>query len=160
MDYLGFSPGQTDQTVKALNSLLANYQVYYQNLRNFHWNVSGENFFDLHEKFEGLYTIARERIDEIAERILTLRQRPTSTLSDYLNEAAVEEYGEITNSDEMVGKILENHAVIIQSMRNVLREADSISDEGTIDMVGGFLSDIEKSSWMLDAWLMNRPVLV
>ncbi|MEL6668157.1 MAG: ferritin-like domain-containing protein, partial [Bacteroidota bacterium] len=98
--------------------------------------------------------------DEIAERILTLRQRPMSTLSDYLNEATVEEYGEVTNSDEMVGKILENHAVIIQSMRNVLREADNISDEGTIDMVGGFLSDIEKSSWMLDAWLMNRPVLV
>ncbi|MEM6396836.1 MAG: DNA starvation/stationary phase protection protein [Bacteroidota bacterium] len=158
MNYLGFKPGQTDRTVDALNNLLADYHIYYQNLRNFHWNVSGENFFDLHEKFETLYTVARDRIDEIAERILTLRERPVSTMSDYLKRADVDEYGTITNSNEMVEKILANHATIIQTMRGVLKEANEISDEGTIDMVGSFLADIEKSSWMLDAWLKNSAV--
>ena len=156
MNYLGFTKEQVAPTGKALNQLLANYQVYYQNLRNFHWNISGENFFDLHEKFEELYVVARETIDELAERILTLRLRPVSTLSGYLDAADAREYGIVNNSQEMVKKILENHAVLIKSMRLVLKEAGEINDEGTIDLIGGTLSAFEKSSWMLDAWLANQ----
>lgn len=152
MNYLGISKEKAAPTGKALNQLLADYQVYYQNLRNFHWNVSGHNFFDLHEKFEELYTDARGKIDDIAERILTLRFRPVSTLTDYLKMAKVEEYGRVLDDEEMVSKLLENHTVIIADMRKVLKEAGKISDEGTIDMVGGFLSSFEKMSWMLDAW--------
>ncbi|MEM9849928.1 MAG: DNA starvation/stationary phase protection protein, partial [Bacteroidota bacterium] len=126
--------------------------VYYQNLRNYHWNVNGENFFDLHEKFEGLYSDAREKIDELAERILTLREVPVSQFSEYLRRAEVEE-AQITHDEyEMVNTILENHSTIIQSCRRVIKEADKSHDEGTIDMIGGFLADLEKQSWMLDAW--------
>lgn len=152
MNYLGFSKEKVAPTGVALNQLLADYQVYYQNLRNFHWNVSGHNFFDLHEKFEELYTDARAKIDEIAERILTLRLRPVSTLTAYLEMAKVTEYGRELDDEEMVRKLLENHKVIIADMRVVLEEADKITDEGTIDMIGGFLSNFEKLSWMLDAW--------
>ena len=70
-------------TVVELNTLLADYHIYYQNLRNFHWNILGDNFFELHEKFEELYTDARVKIDEIAERILTLRYHPMSNLKDF-----------------------------------------------------------------------------
>ena len=160
MNYLGISKEKAAPTAKALNQLLADYQIYYQNLRNFHWNVSGHNFFDLHAKFEELYTDARVKIDEIAERILTLRMRPVSTLSAYLEMARVEEYGKVLDDEEMVRKLLENHKVIIADMRTVIDEADEISDEGTIDMVGGFLSSFEKMSWMLDAWYskLNKVV--
>lgn len=152
MNYLGISKEKAAPTGEALNQLLADYQVYYQNLRNFHWNVSGHNFFDLHAKFEELYTDAREKIDDIAERILTLRMRPVSTLTDYLKMAKVEEYGRVLDDEEMVRKLLENHKVIIDDMRKVIAEADAITDEGTIDLIGGFLSSFEKLSWMLDAW--------
>ena len=87
MNYLGFDEYQTAKTVKTLDKLLASYQVYYQNLRNFHWNVEGENFFDLHAKFEKLYKDARVKIDEIAERILTLRHRPGVRRQDLAAQA-------------------------------------------------------------------------
>ena len=160
MNYLGLSLEQVAPTGKALNQLLANYQVYYQNLRNFHWNVSGHDFFDLHEQFEELYNDARLQIDEIAERILTLRMRPLSTLSAYIEQSDAEQYGEVVNEAEMVKKLLENHRVLIASMREVIARAGKINDEGTVDLVGGILSGFEKKSWMLDAWYERKNKVV
>jgi len=156
MNYLGFSESTMAPVGRTLNQLLANYQVYYQNLRNFHWNVSGENFFDLHAKFEELYVDAREKIDELAERILTIRLRPLSTLSGYLKTATVREAGEVLGDRDMVAAILDNHRIIITSMRKVLDAAGEVGDEGTIDLVGGMLSEFEKNTWMLDAWFLNK----
>lgn len=152
MNYLGLNQEQVANTGKALNQLLANYQLYYQNLRNFHWNITGENFFDLHEKFEELYEDARVEIDEIAERLLTLRLRPLSTISAYLESAKVKEAGKVLDSQKMVKTILENHQILIADMRTIISRANKVEDEGTIDMIGGFLSKMEKKSWMLDAW--------
>lgn len=152
MNYLGLNQEQVANTGKALNQLLADYQLYYQNLRNFHWNISGQNFFDLHIKFEELYEDARVKIDEIAERLLTLRLRPLSTTSAYLESAKIEEAGKVTDSHKMVKIILENHQILIADMRTIISRAGEVEDEGTIDMIGGFLSAMEKKSWMLDAW--------
>jgi starvation-inducible DNA-binding protein len=152
MNYLGFNKDKVAETGIKLNELLANYQVYYQNLRNFHWNISGENFFVLHQKFEELYNDARLKIDEIAERVLTLRLRPMSTLNEYLNNSAIEEADYVKDTHKMIDIILDNHRVLISCMRNVLETAGDIKDEGTVDMIGGFLSELEKTSWMLDAW--------
>lgn len=152
MNYLGFKPETVENTVTELNTLLSNYQIYYQNLRNYHWNISGEHFFDLHVKFEDLYNEAKINIDEIAERILTLRKKPASTLKDYLKMADVKERS--TNDPKtMVGNILEDHKTLIKNLRKVIKTAGEASDEGTIDMTAGFLSSVEKNSWMLDAWL-------
>jgi starvation-inducible DNA-binding protein len=152
MNYIGIKPNNVEQTVTQLNKLLSNYHVYYQNLRNYHWNISGEHFFDLHEKFEELYNEAKINIDEIAERILTLRQKPTSTLKEYLEQADIKEMSTM-DSKEMVKNIIENHAQLISNMRKVIECAGEANDEGTIDMVGGFLASVEKNSWMLDAWV-------
>jgi starvation-inducible DNA-binding protein len=158
MNYLGINQKEAQKTGEALNLMLANYQVYYQNLRNFHWNISGENFFDLHIKFEELYNDARLKIDEIAERLLTLRLRPLSTLSGYLKTAEIKEAKDVSDSREMVAIVLKNHQALIVNMRQIIATANEISDEGTIDMVGGFLSQLEKTSWMLDAWLGNFSI--
>lgn len=156
MNYLGIDKYKTATTVKELNQLLACYHVYYQNLRNFHWNVAGENFFDLHAKFEDLYSDARIKIDEIAERILTLRHRPVSNMSNYLNESKIDEAGKVTDDREMVKITLSNHQELIKCMRNTIEAAGDANDEGTIDMIGGFLSEMEKMSWMLDAWYARK----
>ena len=152
MNYLGIKPSELEKTTELLNKLLANYHVYYQNLRNYHWNITGEHFFDLHAIFEGLYNEAKINIDEIAERILTLRMKPMSTLAEYLKEAEVKEYS-TENSKEMVESILSDHKKLISNMREVLTIAGKAGDEGTVGLVGGFLSSVEKNSWMLDAWL-------
>ncbi|MCB0520212.1 MAG: DNA starvation/stationary phase protection protein [Lewinellaceae bacterium] len=156
MNYLGFKNKELSTTVKGLNQLLADYHVYYQNLRNFHWNVEGQNFFALHIQFEELYQDARTKIDEIAERILTLRERPTSTMSEYLKHSNVKESGKVIQDTRMVEILLENHKVLIESMREVIGAADNAGDEGTIDMISGFLGFIEKKSWMLDAFMARK----
>jgi starvation-inducible DNA-binding protein len=156
MNYLGLNQAENKTTVNQLNKLLADYQLYYQNLRNFHWNIKGENFFDLHNQFEALYQDAREKIDEIAERILTLQYRPLSSLSDYLTIGEVEEAGKVTEDRQMVLTILENHRILIKDMRETLAAADTSKDEGTTDLIGGFLSELEKKSWMFNAWVKEK----
>lgn len=152
MNYLGLNENKTKEVVSGLNILLANYHVYYQRLRNFHWNIKGKHFFVLHEKFEGLYNDAKVKIDDIAERILTLRNKPVSWLSDYLDMSELEEVHVELNDTAMADRILEDHKVLIKNMRSILTIAEDVQDEGTVDMISGFLADIEKSSWMIDSW--------
>lgn len=156
MNYLGFDKNEVTNTVKQLNQLLANYHIYYQNLRNFHWNIEGENFFALHTEFEALYNDARVKIDEIAERILTLRHRPLSTISDYMKLSEIKEAKVIVEDREMVLIVLNNHKILIKNFRKTLEAASKSDDEGTVDMIGSFLENMEKSSWMLDAWATRR----
>ncbi len=155
MNYLNLDKKKTTATAKELNVLLADYHLYYQKLRNFHWNVVGKNFFDLHIKFEDMYEDAKMKVDEIAERILTLRFQPTSNLTDYLKMSNLKESSSDIKDLEMVKILLEDHGKLLIQMRKVVEKADAAGDEGTIDMIGGFIGHIEKVSWMLDAWTMK-----
>jgi starvation-inducible DNA-binding protein len=141
--------------VVELNTLSANDQVYYQKLRRFHWNILGENFFDLHNKFEELYTDARTKIDEIAERVLTLRHHPMSKLSDYLEISEVKEVSPLKSDRSMVLETLNDHKILLKQMSSVIEKAENASDEGTIDLIGAYIREMEKSSWMLNAWTKN-----
>lgn len=155
MNYLNLDSAKTEKTVEQLNTLLADYHLYYQKLRNFHWNVVGRNFFDLHEQFELMYEDAKVKVDEIAERILTLRYQPTSNYSDYLKMSNLKESKSEFKDVEMVTIILEDHGKLLKQMRVVVETADKAGDEGTIDLVGAYIRELEKTSWMLDAWKMR-----
>lgn len=153
MNYLGIANEKLSQTAKALNSLLANYHVYYQNLRAFHWQIKGENFFELHRFFEELYTEAAVTIDEIAERILSLRFLPITTLEGYLEEAEIKSETTLGCTDGMmISRIISDHKILIEKMRAALEMAGEAGDSGTEDLISATLRNIEKKSWMLDAW--------
>ncbi|WP_339649474.1 Dps family protein [uncultured Salegentibacter sp.] len=155
MSYLGLDKEKTSKTVDELNVLLADYHLYYQKLRNFHWNVIGKNFFDLHEKFEELYDDAKLKVDEIAERILTLRYTPISNLTDYLEASNLKESKADLTDYEMIETLLKDHGTLLKQMRSVVETADKAGDEGTIDLIGAYIRELEKTSWMLDAWKMK-----
>lgn len=152
MSYFQLDHKKTITTVSELNILLANYQLYYQKLRNFHWNVVGNNFFQLHIKFEELYNDALLKIDEIAERILTLRHQPLSNYSDYLKESSILEPKSNLTDIEMVQSVIEDHNVLLHQLRKVANAANNAEDDGTNDIVGGYIRDLEKVSWMLEAY--------
>jgi starvation-inducible DNA-binding protein len=156
MNYLGISKEKLTPVVEGLNEILASYQIYYQNLRSFHWHVEGQNFFELHNIFEGLYNDAKVKIDEIAERILTLRFYPKGNLSDYLHLSSIPEAGNIIEDEQMVMTILENHHRLINQLRDVINKSSDVNDEGTVDLLAGILGNLEKKSWMLDAWTSKR----
>lgn len=156
MNYLNLDKEKTSNTAKELNILLSDYHMYYQKLRNFHWNIVGRNFFDLHNQFEEMYEDAKVKIDEIAERILTLRLRPTSNFSEYIETSNIKEASGTTKDVDMVKKLLNDHGVLLTQMRKVVEVAEKAEDEGTIDLIGGYIGYIEKVSWMLDAWSMKN----
>ncbi len=155
MNYLGLDEKKTVNTVKELNVLLADYHLYYQKLRNFHWNVIGKNFFDLHVKFEELYEDAKTKVDEIAERILTLRFQPTSNLSEYMDIASIKESPSNISDSDMIKTLLSDHGILLKQLRKVSEIAEKGGDEGTVDLMGGYIGELEKTSWMLDAWKMK-----
>lgn len=136
-----------------LNELLATYQVYYQNLRNFHWNVKGPLFFELHAKFEELYNDAVLKVDEVAERILTIDARPLSSFSEYLAVSKIQEAKGVHDTTEMVKTIKGNLTVIVAKENEVLSLANAAGDEGTITLLTDYITQQEKVLWMLKAYL-------
>ncbi|WP_438424019.1 Dps family protein [Aquimarina macrocephali] len=142
----------TTKTIEALNILLADYHIHYQKLRNFHWNITGPHFFELHVKFEEFYEDAKLKIDEIAERILTLRGKPVSNFSSYLDLSSIKEVDTTLADYEMVAAILEDHKALLNQLKIVTTAAEDIKDDGTLDITGTYIGEIEKTSWMLNAW--------
>ena len=95
------------------------------------------------------------KVDEIAERILTLRHQPVSNFSDYLKTSSIKESDSDKTDIEMIEILLEDHGIILKQMRKVVETADKGGDEGTIDLIGAYIRELEKTSWMLDAWRMK-----
>lgn len=155
MSYLNIKDEKLVPVVVELNTLLADYHIYYQKLRSNHWNVLGQNFFDLHNKFEEMYNDAKVKIDEIAERILTLRFHPMSTFKDYFKVSAITEKDDLKSDLDMVKETLNDHKILLKQMSAVIKKAEAISDEGTIDLIGAYIRELEKTSWMLNAWSKN-----
>ena len=136
-----------------LNILLANYSVFYQNTRGAHWNIKGEQFFVLHPKFEELYDNLVLKIDEIAERILTLGHVPNHNYSDYLKVSTIKESKEVHNGKKCVEDILNSFKVVIDLQRELLEITDKANDEGTNALVSGYITEQEKDVWMYNAYL-------
>ena len=135
-----------------LQGLLADWSVYYQKLRNYHWNVKGPLFFELHVKFEELYTDAALKVDEIAERILTLGERPVSTMAGFLETASLKEDAGTPSAEEMVKNLVADTQALIQSQREIGRLADEANDVGTLNLLDGIADEQEKTLWMLRAY--------
>lgn len=152
-EILGLKEKETAQVVDKLNELLANYQVYYQNLRGFHWNIKGATFFELHAKFEELYDDAVEKIDEIAERILTVGGAPLHTFEDYLATSTVKPAKNLTDAETTVSTTLDNIAVLIKLERQAIPLAQAAEDEGTLTILTEYISEQEKLVWMLRAYM-------
>jgi starvation-inducible DNA-binding protein len=153
---IGLSEKKSNRLAEELNVLLAGYQLYYQNLRGFHWNIKGPAFFELHVKFEELYDDAVLKIDEIAERILTLGGTPLHTFTDYLRHSTVKEAANITDGEGTVGITLANLKTLLELERGILGLAGEAGDEGTNSLMSDYITQQEKTVWMLSAYLGKK----
>lgn len=153
---IGLNAEKSKQVVELLNELLANYQIYYQNLRGFHWNIRGNRFFVLHAKFEELYNDAFEKIDEIAERILTLGGVPLHSYAAYAKVATLKAKENVTDGDECLRAVIADVLVLLKQEREILSLAAEVEDEGTQDLLAPYVSGQEKLLWMLNAYLNEK----
>ncbi|MEI6947027.1 Dps family protein [Paraflavisolibacter sp. H34] len=150
---IGLDSEQAKQLAGKLNLLLANYQLFYINARGFHWNITGEKFFELHAKFEELYTDLLVKVDEIAERILTLGFTPTHSFSAYLKEATIPEATNVSEGKQAVGNIVQAFQTLLQLEREILALSGDAGDEGTNALMSDYIREKEKLVWMYSAYL-------
>ena len=152
LDYLNLNEAKVLNIVAGLQQLLADFQVHYTNLRGFHWEIKGRGFFVLHEKFESMYDDAAAKIDEIAERILTLGGTPENKFSEYLKVARVPEVSGVSRSSEAVENVLATYKHFIAEERKLIDLANEANDAVTADLLTGYLKEQEKMIWMLVAF--------
>ena len=143
----------TTKMMTVFNQLIASYHVFYQNLRNFHWNVEGQNFYTLHELFENQYNKAKTNIDDIVERQITIGVKPLSKMSDYLEQSKIAEANLGLTDRQMMNVLYDNQSVLITLLNNTIDWAKDNDDEATIDLLGSILSDMEIDNWQFAAWL-------
>lgn len=150
---IGLDVEQSQLLADKLNVLLANYQVFYMNARGFHWNIKGEKFFELHLKFEELYNDSLLKIDEIAERILTLGFTPLHTYEDFVADASVAVAKNVSNGSACIRGILDGYEVLLPLERELLELSAEAGDEGTNALMSDYIREQEKLVWMYSAYL-------
>ncbi len=136
-----------------LNQLLASYQIHYQNLRSLHWNIKGQDFFELHLKYEELYNRTLVIIDDLAERILSIGETPMSSFSRYLATSPISELEVTHDGATGVAYILSAQQELLKQERALLAATDEADDEGTNALMSDLIREKEKTNWMFKAWL-------
>ncbi|MEP7363663.1 MAG: DNA starvation/stationary phase protection protein [Acidobacteriota bacterium] len=151
----GLTKDQRQGVIALLKTLVANEYILYTKTRNFHWNVTGPLFHDLHKFFESQYEEIDETIDEVAERIRSLGGIAPGSLAEMLALTTLKEApGGSMKSQEMVGALLSDHEAVIVSLREGLEAAQSkFGDAGTADFLTGLMEEHEKMAWMLRSML-------
>jgi starvation-inducible DNA-binding protein len=156
LNSIGLDARQSKEIGEELNILLANFQRYYMNLRGIHWNIKGKRFFDLHAKFEELYDDANLKVDMVAERILTLGEVPLHTFEDYIEVSRVPQGKDITEDEKAIRLIVDSLTELLKIERRILDASDKARDEGTNSMMSDFITEQEKTVWMMKAWLAEE----
>lgn len=149
---IGLDEKASQTTAVGLNDLLSNYQLFYMNLRGFHWNIKGKKFFELHLKFEELYNDALIKVDEIAERVLTLSATPLHSFKKYLDTSDIKTAENVTDGEVAIDSILEALKILLGKERAILTIAANANDEGTVALMSDYIVQQEKLVWMLSAY--------
>ncbi|MEO5948558.1 MAG: Dps family protein [Chitinophagaceae bacterium] len=150
---IGLDAVKAKKIAGLLNVLLANYQLFYINSRGFHWNIKGEKFFELHVKFEELYSDTQLKIDEIAERILTLEHTPNHTFTDFLKLSKIKEQKNVTDGIKAVNSVIDSLGILLEIERKLLAASAEAEDEGTNALMSDYIRQQEKLVWMYSAYL-------
>ncbi|MDD3567628.1 MAG: DNA starvation/stationary phase protection protein [Bacteroidales bacterium] len=150
---IGLNAGYAQQMNEKLNVYLSNVQLSYMNVRGFHWNIVGKQFFQLHEKFEEVYNGLNEMADEIAERILMLGGTPVHAFSKYIQMATIKEKENVSTADATVKELINDTMVLLNNEREIVELAANNGDEGTVGLISGYIEQHEKMLWMLNATL-------
>lgn len=150
---IGLDTVQSQALAAELNKLLASYQILYMNVRGFHWNIRGNQFFELHLKFEEIYNDLLLNVDALAERILTLDGVPMHSFSDYLKVSAIPEQKGLHDGRACVESLLESFRELLVAQRRILGQAAEAGDEGTASILSDYVQQQEKLVWMLRAYL-------
>lgn len=144
---------ETTELHEVLNRQIAGWSVLYTKLHHFHWYVQGPHFFTLHAKFEELYNLATAHMDEAAERLLAIGGRPVATMSEQLRLSPIEEAQGQFTAERMVEAVVADLRLMLNVINEGIQAAGEVDDKATEDMLIGFTAELDKETWMLNAFL-------
>ncbi len=148
---IGISEEDRIAIATGLKALLADSYTLYLQTHNFHWNVTGPQFRELHLMFEEHYTELATAVDEVAERIRTLGIAAPGTYKAFAELSSIEEVEGVPAASEMVERLTSGHEQIVKTSRAVLAKAQEADDESTASLVSDRMRVLEKTAWMLRA---------
>ncbi|MBD1910107.1 MULTISPECIES: Dps family protein [unclassified Leptolyngbya] len=157
---IGLTEEQRRGVVNLLNQNLANAYLLLIKTKKYHWDVVGPQFRSLHELWEEHYQALTESIDSIAERVRMLGGYPLGTAQGFLSAASIQEHeGEVPSASGMVQNLVEDHELIIRTMReNIDQCSDEFHDEGTADFLTGLMEQHEEMAWMLRSFIEGNAL--
>ena len=156
---IGILPPNRKGVIEILKKLVSDEYVLYTKTRNYHWNVTGPQFNDLHKFFEGQYEELDVIIDDVAERIRELGSMSIATLVEFTKNARLkEEPNTYPDAKVMLSNLLKDHDSIIRTLRTDLEKCTKHQDAGTADFLTGLMEQHEKMAWMLRAFLEGKSV--
>ena len=133
-----------------LNEFLADLNVFYRKLQNYHWNVQGKDFFQVHAKLEELYNEINEQIDEIAEHIAILGGQPLGTLKDYIEKSIIQEAeNKKIKSEEIYNNLLSDYQALLNKVVEIKEEAENQKEYSTSSLIDEYILEYGKTIWML-----------
>ncbi len=155
---IGIDTKKREGVVDVLNTLLSDEYIVYTKTRNYHWNVTGPQFNDLHKFFEAQYEALNDMVDRVAERARSLGGKALGTLKEFLDETRLKETpAQYPNAEKMLSNLLADHETVIQSLRKDLETcANEYQDQGTTDFLTGLMEEHEKMAWMLRSFLESK----
>ncbi len=153
MDHTSLSAPSRTAVLSALDTLLADEFLLYVKTRNFHWNVTGPNFMELHKLFEAQYTALSGTVDAVAERSRALGGRARGSMKEFLSLARLKESaGASPSAAAMLAELGKDHAALIAALRKDIETAEKAKDAGTADFLTGLLEEHEKTAWILRSY--------
>lgn len=150
---IGIKKQDREDIAEGLKRVLADSYTLYLQTHNFHWNVTGPQFRELHLMFEEHYIELAAAVDDIAERIRTLGVAAPGTYKSFAQYSSIEEVEGVPKASEMVERLTHGHEQVVKSCRDVLKKAQDADDESTAALVGDRMRVHEKTAWMLRAML-------
>jgi starvation-inducible DNA-binding protein len=151
---IGISEKNLQAIALELNKCLADLMVLYTKTRNYHWNIEGSNFMELHKFYENQYDELAEAIDEMAERIRALGHYAEGRMADFLKLTSLVEQEYTNDQRTQLSNLLDDHETIIRNLRRLIDDLDEkYKDKGTSDFLTGLLTDHEKTAWMIRSYL-------
>lgn len=143
-----------EQILTNLNTFLSDLNVFYRKLQNYHWNVKGKEFFTIHAKLEEYYDEVNEKIDEIAEHILSLEGQPLGNLKDYINTTKITEAkNEKVDSTHIINELIKDYSMLLEDAKNIKNLADTNSETKTSTLMDDIIEDYTKKLWMLKQYM-------
>ena len=137
----------------ALKTAFASSYSFVLKAQNFHWNVEGPLFVQLHELFGNIYEEVYGSIDTFAEELRALQVYTPASLQKFSMLSLVQDENEIKDFQSMLHELLTDSEKMAQLYKVVFDMAEANGDHGLADFFAGRQDAHKKHSWMLRSCL-------